>query len=176
MKVLLVAAVVIVVLAALSRLRRRPYRSRQQPERQRMSPLAAAAGWLLVTVGVLFGLASFTTADVQGMLMPMRIAAVVLLVAGAGLLLAYRNFYVEPRRDEVAFRTVLGRSAVIRYGDITDYRTKASGGRLVLTVTAGSAPRLRVNLRTHDMTPLLVAIDFRRAHGRWPTPGEAVGA
>ncbi|WP_295014057.1 hypothetical protein [uncultured Microbacterium sp.] len=175
MKVLLVLAVLILVAAAVSRLRRRPNRSRQRPERQRMPLLVPIAGWTLLAAGLLLGLSSFTADDHDGVLLPMRIASVAIAVGGIAFLVMYRNFYVAPRADEVAFRTVLGREAVIAYADITDYVIKPSGMQLVLTVRASSGPLLRLNLRLYDMTPLLMAIEFRRQKGRWPLRGEALG-
>ena len=56
------------------------------------------------------------------MLLPMRIASVLIALGGVAFLVMYRNFYVAPRADEVAFRTVFGREAVIAYSDIVDYR------------------------------------------------------
>jgi len=87
----------------------------------------------------------------------------------------YRNFYVEPRVDEVAFRTIWGREAVIAYSDIVDYYVRASGGQLQLTVRAASGPRLRLNPRIYDLSPLLRANEFRQHNGRWPLRGELHG-
>ena len=175
-KILLVVAVLILVAAAVSRLRGRISRSAQQPERQRMPRLVPIVGALFVTIGLLMGLAAFTEQDPYGMLLPMRIASVLIALGGIAFFVMYRNFYVAPRADEVAFRTVFGREAVIAYTDIVDYRTTASNGQLLLKVRAASGPRLRVNLRLYDMSPLLRAIEFRQRAGRWPLRGEVVGS
>ena len=104
----------------------------------------------------------------------MRIASVAIGIAGVVFLMMYRNFYVEPRSHEIAFRTIWGREAVIAYADITDYYVRASGGQLQLTVRAASGPKLRLNPRIYDLSPLLRANEFRQHNGRWPLRGEVV--
>ncbi|WP_295034965.1 hypothetical protein [uncultured Microbacterium sp.] len=171
-KVLLVLAVLILVAAAISRLRGR--RS-VGPVRQRMPKLVLFVGVLFVALGGLLALASFTAANPDGMLWPMRIASALIVLAGVCFLVMYRNFYVEPRADEIAFRTVWGREAVIAYADIVDYSVQASGGRLKLTVRAASGPRLRLSPNLYDLSPLLRASEFRQHNGRWPVRGELHG-
>ncbi len=175
LKILLVLAVLILIGAAVARLRGRPNRSAQHPERQRMPRLVPIVGALFVAIGLLLGLAAFTEQDPAGMLLPMRIAAVLIALAGVAFLIMYRNFYVAPRADEVAFRTVFGREAVIAYSDIVDYTVKGTGLQLVLTIRAASGPRLRLNVRLYDMSPFLRAIEFRQKNGRWPLRGESLG-
>ncbi|WP_292720221.1 hypothetical protein [Microbacterium sp. 13-71-7] len=171
-KVLIVLAVLILVAAAVSRMRGR--RS-VGPVRQRMPIFVPLVGALFVAVGVLMGLASFTEDNADGMLWPLRIASVAIALAGVGFLVMYRNFYVEPRVDEIAFRTVWGREAVIAYADITDFSVQASGGQFRLTVRGSSGPRLRLNPRLFDISPLLRANEFRQHNGRWPLRGEMHG-
>jgi len=168
-KILLVLAVLILVAAAVSRMRGR--RS-VGPVRQRMPKLVLVVGALFVAVGGLMALASFTEKNTDGMLWPMRIASLVIGLGGVAFLVMYRNFYVEPRVDEVAFRTIWGREAVIAYSDIVDYYVRTSGGQLQLTVRAASGPRLRLNPRIYDLSPLLRANEFRQHNGRWPLRGE----
>lgn len=174
-KILIVVAVLILVAAAVSRLRGRVNRSAQRPERQRMPRLVPIVGGLFVAVGFFLGLAAFSEQDAQGMLLPMRIASVLILLGGVAFILMYRNFYVTPRADEVAFRTVFGRENVIAYGDIVDYTVKASGLQLVLTVRGAAGPRLRLNMNLYDMSPFLRAVEFRQRTGRWPMRGESLG-
>ena len=171
-KILLVVAVLILVAATVSRMRGR--RS-VGPVRQRMPIFVLLAGILFVAVGGLMALSSFTADDTTGLLWPMRIAAVAIVLGGAAFLLMYRNFYVEPRADEIAFRTVWGREGVIAYADITEFAVRASGGQLRLTVRAASGPRLRLNPRMYDLSPLLRANEFRQHNGRWPLRGELHG-
>ncbi|MGN8026581.1 hypothetical protein [Microbacterium sp. 22242] len=174
-KTLLVLAVLIMVGAAVARLRRHPNRSAEHPERQRMPRLVPIAGGLLIAVGVLLGLTAFTERDDAGMLLPMRIAAVLIALGGLAFLMMYGNFYVAPRDAEVAFRTIFGRESVIAYSDIVDYTVKGTGMQLILTVRAATGPRLRLNLRLYDMSPFLRAIEFRQRNGRWPLRGESLG-
>ncbi|WP_146116793.1 hypothetical protein [Microbacterium sp. MYb64] len=171
-KVLIVLAVLILVAAAVSRMRGR--RS-VGPVRQRMPVFVPLVGALFVALGGLMALASFTENNVDGMLWPLRIASVAIVLAGVGFLLIYRNFYVEPRVDEIAFRTIWGREAVIAYADITDFSVQASGGQFRLTVRGSSGPRLRLNPRLFDVSPLLRANEFRQHNGRWPLRGEMHG-
>ncbi|MFD6698603.1 MULTISPECIES: hypothetical protein [unclassified Microbacterium] len=171
-KVLLVLAVLILAAAAVSRMRGR--RS-VGPVRQRMPVFVPLAGALFVAVGLMMGLASFTENNSDGMLWPLRIASIGILLGGVVFLVMYRNFYVEPRVDEIAFRTVWGREAVIAYADITDFSVQASGGGFRLTVRGSSGPRLRLNPRLFDVSPLLRANEFRQRNGRWPLRGEMHG-
>ncbi|MFJ4165455.1 hypothetical protein ACIPY5_07850 [Microbacterium sp. NPDC089698] len=171
-KVLVVLAVLILVAAAVSRMRGR--RS-VGPVRQRMPVFVPLVGALFVAVGGLMGLAAFTENNADGMLWPLRIASIAIALAGAAFLLMYRNFYVEPRVDEIAFRTIWGREAVIAYADITDFSVQASGGQFRLTVRGSSGPRLRLNPRLFDVSPLLRANEFRQRNGRWPLRGELHG-
>ncbi|MBS1675690.1 MAG: hypothetical protein JSS74_17205, partial [Actinobacteria bacterium] len=130
-KVLLVAAVIILVAAAIARMRGR---RRVGPVRQRMPWFVPVAGGVIAVIGGLMTLASFTAENPDGALWPMRIASVLLMLGGFALLLMYRNFYVEARADEIAFRTIWGREWLIPYSDIIDYSVRTSSGRLVLTV------------------------------------------
>lgn len=173
-KILLVLAVLILVAAAVSRMR--GVRNRAVgPVRQRTPKLVPVVGALFVAVGGLMGLAAFTERNADGMLWPMRIASVALALGGAVFLVMYRNFYVEARVDEIGFRTIWGREAVIAYADIADYSVRTSGGQLQLTVRGSSGPRLRVNPRIYDLSPLLRANEFRQHNGRWPVRGEMHG-
>ena len=171
-KILLVVAVLILVAAAVSRMRGR---RAVGPVRQRMPKLVPVVGALFLGVGAVMALASFTEQNIDGMLWPMRIASVVLALGGAWFLMMYRNFYVESRVDEIAFRTIWGREAVIAYADIADYYVRTYGGQLQLTVRAASGPRLRLNPRIYDLSPLLRANEFRQHNGRWPLRGEMHG-
>lgn len=174
-RILLVLAVLVLVAAAVSRMRRHPNRSAEVPARQRMPKLVLFVGILFIAGGVLMALASFTAGNPDGVLWPMRIASLAIALGGAGFLLMYRNFYVEPRGDEVAFRTAWGREGLIAYADIVTFAVRASGGQLRLTVRAASGPRLRLNPNLYDLSPLLRANEFRQHNGRWPVRGEMYG-
>ncbi|WP_424937256.1 MULTISPECIES: hypothetical protein [Bacteria] len=152
--------------------RKRPNRSAAHPDRVRMPRIVIVVGVLLVTVGLLLGLSAFTAPGGGADLTPMKIAAVVVFIGGALSLLAYRNWYVAPRADEVAFRSVLGRERVIAYADIAEHRMSMSNGQPMLRIRSSSGAKLGVNIRMYDMTPLLMAIDFKKRTGRWPLRGE----
>ena len=84
----------------------------------------------------------------------------------------YRNFYVAPRAHEMAFRTVLGREHVLLYSNIAHYRVQMMRGQPFLTVTSNDGVGLTLNIKAYDMSPLMRAIDFHEATGRWPGRAE----
>ncbi|MDR6867128.1 hypothetical protein J2Y69_001727 [Microbacterium resistens] len=175
LKYVLIALAIVGVIGVAWWARRHPNRSKEHPDRVRMPKLFLVLAALLVAAGFLMGLAAFTAEDVPD-LIPMKIAAVVILLGGLFLLMMYRNWYVAPRADEVAFRTILGREHLIAYTDIVDYRMWMQNGRPTLSIRSSTGAKLRLNLRMYDMTPLLMAIEFRRKSGRWPLRGEMVAA
>ena len=84
----------------------------------------------------------------------------------------YRNFYVAPRAHEMAFRTVLGKEHVLLYSNIAHYRVQMMRGQPFLTVKSNDGVGLTLNIKAYDMTPLMRAIDFHEATGRWPGRAE----
>lgn len=136
-----------------------------------MPVIFPVVGWLLVVIGVLLVLVSFS-AQVEPEIVPMRIASVAILGGGILFLLMYRNWYVEPDVDEVRFRTAFGREHVIAYRDIVDYRSRARNGRPRLEVRSASGVKLAIT-QLYTVDPLLAAIAFRERTGRWPLRGEA---
>lgn len=175
LKSVLVVVIAVLVIAAALWMRRHPNRAKTYPEQQRLPLLVPIAGWLLLAVGLLLGLLAFSTNDAHDPT-AMRIGSVVLVAGGLALLLAHRNFFLAVRADEVAFRSVFGREQVIPYVDIAEHRMSIAHGRQTLTIRSASTGRtLVLNARTHDLTPLLMAVDFRQRHGRWPLRGETVG-
>lgn len=177
---LLKAALVLLALALVGvmvmRARKHPNRAKDYPDRVRMPKLILLVGALLLAVGVLIGLAAFTADDdpeSPASLLPMRIAAVGILIAGALFTLLYRNWYVAPGADAVHFRTILGREKTIVYSDIIDYRMLTRGGQPNLRIRSSDGTTLSLNPALFDMSPLLAAIAFRERTGRWPLRGEA---
>jgi len=168
----LIALAVILAIGVAWWARKRPNRSAVHPDRIRMPRIVLVIGGLLLAAGFLLGLSAFTAPGGGADLTPMKIAAVVVFVIGGLFLLAYRNWYIAPRADEVAFRTALGRDRVIAYADIAAHRMSMSNGQPMLHIRSSSGVRLSVNIRTYDMTPLLMAIDFKKRTGRWPLRGE----
>lgn len=173
-KVALLIVVVGLVPAVVWWMRRHPNRSKQHPGRQRMPKLVAVVGWMLLVVGVLMSLVAFTSSDADDPT-AFRIASVAILFGGVLFLMMYRNWYVAPERDAVHYRTLLGREDRIVYSDIVDYRMTEANGQPNLRIRASSGARLALNPAMYDMSPLLAAIRFKEARGRWPLPGELAG-
>lgn len=152
--------------------RKHPNRSKQYPEQVRMPKVVAFIGWLFVCVGAIMALVAFTSEDADDPI-AFRIASVAIVVGGVAFVMMYRNFYVAPRAYEVAFRSILGREHVLAYSDIVYHRVVAMNGQPILTVKSADGVKLSLNIRTFDMSPLLHAIDFHEATGRWPGRAEA---
>ena len=124
--------------------------------RQRMPLLFALVGAVLLAIGFVLALASFTsryTAD----LLPARIAAVVAFAAGVVVLLAYRNWYVETGTDAVRFRTITGREKQIAYRDIVSRETVRFLGRPRVVVRSRDGVTLRVDARRYDLARVVTA-------------------
>jgi hypothetical protein len=79
----------------------------------------------------------------------------------------YRNLNAAPLVHEVAFPSVLGKEHVLPYSDIAHYRVQVMKGQPYLTVKSIHGVKLSLNIRAYDTTPLLQAIDFHEATGRW---------
>lgn len=173
-KVALLIVVVALVPAVVWWMRRHPNRSKQHPDRQRMPKLVAVVGWMLLVVGVLMSLVAFTSSDADDPT-AFRIASVAILFGGVLFLMMYRNWYVAPERDAVHYRTLMSREDRIVYSDIVDYRMAEANGQPKLRIRASSGAELALNPAMYDMSPLLAAIRFKEARGRWPLPGELPG-
>ena len=126
------------------------------PIRQRMPVLFALIGAVLLAAGFVMALASFTSRYTHDLL-PMRIASVVLFVAGVCTLLAYRNWYLEVGADAVRYRTVFGGAKRIAYGEIASCRTVNVLGRERVVVRSRDGQRLSVDARRYDMSRVLAA-------------------
>ena len=125
--------------------------------------------WICESVGLLTGLAAFTTARAP---LGARIASVAIFLGGMAFVVMYRNFYVAPRDYEVAFRSVLGKEHILAYSDIAHYSIGMLKGQQFLTVKSVQGVKLSLNVSAYEMTPLLRAIEFREVTGRWPVrPG-----
>lgn len=88
--------------------RGKPNTVRGFPDRQRLPRMVAIIGAVFTVIGTMMVLAAFTTGGLTDLL-PLRIAAVVVLATGILFLVGYRNRYVAPGTDAVRFRTLLGR-------------------------------------------------------------------
>ncbi|MEZ2371741.1 hypothetical protein [Arthrobacter sp. RCC_34] len=171
LKTLILLAAAVFVAAIVWRARRHPNRAKDFPERVRMPKLVAVVGWLFAAVGLLMGLVAFTSDDAENPL-GFQISSLAIFIGCVLFLVLYRNWYVAAGTDEVAFRTFLGTEHVVPYGDVASYRVVERKGQPILTVTSIDGARLSLNIRTFDVAPLLLAIRFREANGRWPGRGE----
>lgn len=147
-----------------------PNRSKTHPERVRIPKIVAIVGWLFVCGGFLLGLGAFTSPD--GPLGP-GIASVAVIACGLAFIAVYRNFYVAPRANEVAFRSVLGKEHIRPYSDIAHYEVGRLKGQRFLTVRFTDGVKLSLNIDAYDMAPMLRALDFHQATGRWRVRDEA---
>jgi hypothetical protein len=170
-KIMLLIVVVALIPLVVWWMRRHPNVSKKHPDRQRMPKLVAVVGWVLLVLGALMSLVAFTSDDADDPT-AFRIASVAIVVGGILFLGLYRNWYVAPEADVVHFRTALGREDRIVYSDIVDYRMTELNGQPNLSVKAGSGAKLALNPNMYDVSPLLAAIRFKEARGRWPLPGE----
>lgn len=167
MKLVIGAFVVLLVAAVRWWARKHPNRSKQYPDQRRMVKFVPVVGWLLVIVGSLMIPLVIFTDDEDAT--AMRIACVAILLGGTAFVLMYRNFYVAPRDYEVAFRTVLGKEHVITYTDIAQYNVTPP----FVQIKSAKGVKLNLNTSIYDLTPLLRAIEFRDATGRWPVRPQA---
>lgn len=149
--------------------RKHPNRSKEYPEQIRMPKVLLIFGWICLCLGLVMGLFAFTSARAP---LAARIASVAIVVCGMAFVAMYRNFYVAPRAHEMAFRTVLGKEHVLLYSNIAHYRVQMMRGQPFLTVKSNDGVGLTLNIKAYDMTPLMRAIDFHEATGRWPGRAE----
>lgn len=150
--------------------RKYPNRSKTHPERVRIPKVVPIVGWLFVSVGLLMGLWAFTSVDGP---LGARIGSTAIIIGGLAFLAAYRNFYVVPGAYGIAFRSVLGNEHEHLYSDIVHYSAGVTKGQRFLTIKFVDGAKLSLNITAYDVTPMLRAIDFHHATGRWPVRTEA---
>ncbi|MCC9144487.1 MULTISPECIES: DUF4282 domain-containing protein [unclassified Arthrobacter] len=167
---LLAASITVFIGAIAWWARTHPNRSREYPERVRMPKVVPIFGWVGAGVGVLMGSWAWFSSDGP---LGARIASLAMLLGGLAFVAMYRNFYVAPRQYEVAFRSSLGKEHVLPYSDIADYHMTVMRGQRFLTAKWTNGTKLSLNITAFDVTPLLRAIDYHRATGRWPVPASA---
>jgi hypothetical protein len=158
LKIVLLAVALVVAVVLVRSLFVRPSQAKARDARIRLPRWVAYAAAALLALGLLAGMLGFGSGDMRDPV-PFRIASVVLVAAGLVVVLAYRNWYVAPGAEAVAFRTMLGAERVIRYRDIVSHRTSGRGRRRMLVVKAADGTRLRVNTSAHDVAPLLAAAE-----------------
>src|SRR5690606_32376212 len=113
-------------------------------------------GAVLLAIGFILALASFTSRYTEDLL-PARIAAVVAFLLGLAVLLAYRNWYIETGTDAVRFRTITGREGQIAYRDIVSCETVKRAGRPRLIIRSRDGVTLRVDAGRYDLARVLAA-------------------
>ncbi|MEV7661584.1 hypothetical protein [Paenarthrobacter sp. NPDC089316] len=172
LKIIIMAAVAVLIAAVTWWARRHPNRSKEYPEQVRMPRIVAFLGWLLLVFGLLMSLVSF---GYDRSPLGARITAVAVFLGGVAFVLMYRNWYVAARQHEVAFRTVFGKEHIVPYSDIAEYAVRVLKGQPILTVKSVDGAKLSLNIRTYDVSPLLVAIDFHKVTGQWPARTDASG-
>ncbi|MFJ2506780.1 hypothetical protein [Arthrobacter citreus] len=151
--------------------RKHPNRSKDHPERIRPPKVVPGVGWLFVAVGLLMGLAALSIEDPE---IGMVISSVAIFAGGLMFLWIYRKVYVAPRQYELAFRKIFGPEQVLPYSDIVDYRMQRMKGQPFLWVRFANGVKYSLNVNAFNVAPMMQAIDFHRATGRWPMPVDAV--
>lgn len=152
--------------------RTHPNRSKENPEQVRLPKAVPIVGWLFICVGLLMGLLVLAS---PGMPLGAQIAAAAIFAGGLAFVAMYRNFYVDPRAHEVAFRTAFGMEHVVPYSDIARYSLFRSRGQQILTIKSIHGAKLSINIGTFDVRPLLRAIEYHQVTGRWPASVGAAG-
>ena len=147
--------------------RKHPNRSKDHPERIRPPKVVPGVGWLFVAVGLLMGLAALSIEDPE---IGMVISSVAIFAGGLMFLWIYRKVYVAPRQYELAFRKIFGPEHVLPYSDIVDYRMQRMKGQPFLWVRFANGVKYSLNVNAFNVAPMMQAIDFHRATGRWPMP------
>lgn len=151
--------------------RKHPNRSKDHPERIRAPKVVPTVGWLFIAVGLLMGLAALSIEDPE---IGMVISSVAIFLGGLMFLWIYRKVYVAPRQYELAFRKIFGPEHVLPYSDIVDYRMQRMRGQPFLWVRFANGVKYSLNVNAFNVAPMMQAIDFHRATGRWPMPVNAV--
>lgn len=155
-KAVIIAIVIALVIVVIARFFRRVTPAKQVGKRQRMPLLVVLAGAVLLIAGAVLGVVTFA-ARFTAELLPARIASVVVVLLGLGLILAYRNWFLEVRADAVRFRTVLGREKHISYRDIASFRMVSSGLRTRVRVRSNDGVKLSVDTGRYALGPLIEA-------------------
>lgn len=167
LKIVLVVIALLFVVVIVRSLFLRPNSSAKQIVRIRLHKGVGIVAAALLALGLFASVLGFGSGDMRDPV-PFRIASVVLVVAGLLVLLAYRNWYLEPGRDAIAFRTVFGAERVIRHRDIVAQRSTVRRGRRTLVVTSSDGTRLRVDVTRHGLTHFAATAERAAAAHRAP--------
>ncbi|MFF2675887.1 hypothetical protein ACFVRT_04750 [Arthrobacter koreensis] len=150
--------------------RKHPNRAKDHPERIRPPKVVPGVGWLFIAVGLLMGLAALSIENPE---IGMVISSVAIFLGGLAFLWIYRQVYVAPRPYELAFRKIFGPEQVLPYSDIVDYRMQRLKGQPFLWVRFANGVKYSLNVNAFNVAPMMQAIDFHRATGRWPVRVDA---
>lgn len=150
--------------------RKHPNRAKDHPERIRTPKVVPGVGWLFIAAGLLMGLAALSIRNPD---IGMVISSVAIFLGGLAFLWIYRQVYVAPRPYELAFRKIFGPEQVLPYSDIVDYRMQRLKGQPFLWVRFANGVKYSLNVNAFNVAPMMQAIDFHRATGRWPLPVDA---
>lgn len=167
LKIVLVVIALLFVVVIVRSLFLRPGRGAKQIVRIRLPKAVGIVAAALIALGLFASVLGFGSGDMRDPV-PFRIASVVLVVAGLLVLIAYRNWYLEPARDAIAFRTVFGAERVIRHRDIVSQRSRVRRGRRILVVTSSDGTKLRVDVTAHGLSQLAAAADSAATAHRAP--------
>jgi len=167
LKIVLVVIALLFVAVIVRSLFLRPNSSAKQTVRIRLHKAVGIVAAALLALGLFASVLGFGSGDMRDPV-PFRIASVVLVVAGLLVLLAYRNWYLEPGRDAIAFRTVFGAERAIRHRDIVAQRSTVRRGRRTLLVTSSDGTRLRVNVTAHGLSQFAATAERAAASHRAP--------
>jgi hypothetical protein len=167
LKIVLVVIALLFVVVIVRSLFLRSSSSAKRIVRIRLHKAVGIVAAALIALGLFASVLGFGSGDMRDPV-PFRIASVVLVVAGLLVLVAYRNWYLEPGRDEIAFRTVFGAERVIRHRDIVAQRSTVRRGRRILAVTASDGTKLRVDVTAHGLSQFAAAAERAAAAHRAP--------
>ncbi|MDT0156004.1 hypothetical protein Q9R19_00020 [Microbacterium sp. ARD32] len=154
-KAVIVLVVITLVVVIVARFFRRVAPA-SATRRQRMPIFVPLAGGALLVAGAALGFVSFASRYTDDLL-ALRIASVVVFLAGVAVLLAHRNRYLDVGADAVRFRTVLGREHRIAYRDIVSFRIVRILGRERVVVRSADGVQLAADVGCYRLAPLLEA-------------------
>lgn len=157
-KAIIVLVAIMLILVFIARFVRRVSPAKSVSLRQRMPVFVALFGGALLAIGFVLALSSFVSRYTAELLV-MRIAAVVTFVAGACVVIAYRNLYIEAGARELRFRTVFGREKHIAYDDIASHNRSRFLGEPRITVRSRSGVKFSANPARYNLSAMTAALD-----------------
>lgn len=157
LKIVLFALALVFVVVLVRSFFGRSTRAKAPDPRIRLPRFVAIIAGVLLALAVVSSLLGFGSGSMRDPV-PFRIASVALLVVGLLVLLVYRNRYVLPGAEAIAFRTIFGAERRIRYRDIVSHRMRGEGARRVLVIRSSDGTMLRVRASAPGAAPLVAAV------------------